>query len=140
MSELLKVNPALSIVMNRIHTPKQTGIFYVYLHLDPESLHIRCVGKGKTKRYSDFCLKNRYGHHKSWIQSLKKRNLKPVAIKIVDNISESEAFEIEKEIISVLNNLTNLTKGGEGISGYSHTPETLTKISHTLFQKGEKPW
>ena len=52
---------------------------------------------------------------------------------VKENISEDEALILEKTLIKMYREvgepLTNLTNGGEGISGYKHTKEALAKIS-----------
>lgn len=60
---------------------------------------------------------------------------------IKDNLTESEAKLLEKELIAKYNTTDrnfgyNLTEGGEGICGYRHTPETRAKMSEE--RKGEK--
>lgn len=49
-------------------------------------------------------------------------------IKLKENLSEQEAFRHEMYMISVLPNLHNFTKGGEGTSGYRHTEEAKQKM------------
>ena len=54
---------------------------------------------------------------------------------IIDNLTEQEAFELEKELIKKYGLkkeggiLINLTYGGEGASGFKHSEETLKKLS-----------
>lgn len=54
-----------------------------------------------------------------------------------DNMSESDAFAKEIELIAVFGRhnlggcLTNASDGGEGSSGYKHTSDALVKISKT---------
>jgi hypothetical protein len=50
-------------------------------------------------------------------------------IKLKENLTEEQAFAHECYMIAVLPNLRNLTRGGEGVSGYKHTKESLRKMS-----------
>lgn len=128
--------------------------FYNYLYLDPtkpveykiKGLDIILkyepfyVGKGSKSRLNI----HKYGHTgkfiKSKIKSLKDKNIKPLIIKINNNISEFEAFENEKYLIKAigrrdlgLGSLCNLTDGGEGISN----PGLETRIKMSNAKKGK---
>lgn len=96
-------------------------MFYVYAHLDPSSNEVRYIGKGKDRRAWSFS--HRKGHHGNWINKLKKLGLKPIVQILFKNLSEEDAFKKEKELIKSYTNLTNLTDGGEGVSGYSPSEE-----------------
>jgi len=59
--------------------------------------------------------------------------------------SESDAFVAERFLIAYYGRndlgtgcLRNLTDGGEGMSGYKHTPETRQKLS--VLSQGQIPW
>jgi hypothetical protein len=58
--------------------------------------------------------------------------LKPVVKILFEFLSEKEAFQKEKEIISKLDfsRLANMTTGGKGGSGYKFTNEQIEKISN----------
>ena len=123
----------------------EKDIFYVYVYLDQRKsgswlfnnlkfdYQPFYVGKGK---------KNRIKHH-FWESCLKKNTLTankikkilsdcgeyPLHYRIFENLNETEAFEIEKEIINFFGRvdnksgiLTNHTDGGEGHSG-CHLPK-----------------
>ena len=121
--------------------------FYVYKHIRLDNNTCFYIGKGKGDR-KDIPTRNthhdriseRYGH-------------KVVVIK--NNLTEKDAFELEREIIEdyvftfgygididgyrdYSNNkyLTNCTWGGEGTSGMHHSEETKQKISES--EKGKK--
>lgn len=75
---------------------------------------------------------------KNKVKSLKAKNLEPVVIKLIDNISNYEACENEKYLIKVigrrdlgLGTLVNLTNGGEGVVGYILNEEDRKKISNS---------
>lgn len=113
-------------------------MFYVYIHLDPITLKVRYVGKGHDRRAYSFS--HRKGHHKNWINCLKKQGLQPKVQIIEDNLSEKESLIKEvfwiKEYKSLGEKLTNLTEGGDGISGYKVSEDTKKKLA--LINKGKK--
>jgi hypothetical protein len=112
--------------------------FYVYIHIDPRTDEIRYVGKGKNDRASR--MSRRYGYHKNWIKQLELLGLKPIVRIVEANLKEKEALEKEKELISEYRkngfNLTNLTDGGDGISGFKMPEEAKKKIAESKI--GEK--
>lgn len=55
---------------------------------------------------------------------------------IAEHLTEPEAFEFEAFAISLIPGLCNLTLGGEGSCGYSHSEEARKKMS--LSRKGRK--
>lgn len=93
--------------------------FYTYVHIDPRNNLVRYVGKGMGKRA--YKLSERRGHHRNWIQSLKFQGLKPIVKLIENGLTEQQAFDLEKLTIAAYRRfevpLTNLTAGGEGVSG-----------------------
>lgn len=113
--------------------------FYVYIYLDPrkpgnfnyEEFHFDFepfyVGKGKEKRAWDhlFSSKKEKSYKSNKINKiLKTHNLEPVFV--LKNISEKNAFELEIRLIRLIGRLdlktgtlTNMTGGGEGVSGLS---------------------
>ena len=115
--------------------------FYVYEHIRLDNNTCFYVGKGKGERAYDLerndhhdRISNRYGH---------------AVLIIKDNLTEEEAFELERDTIEdyvfnlgyginikgyddydhKLPYLTNFTWGGEGASGMHHTEEAKMKIS-----------
>ena len=133
------------------------NIYYTYIYLDPrKSGHYECgdytfdhepfyVGKGKDQQYimhllqsknnNDIPLReNRHKFHK--IKNILKENLEPIILKVKENISEQEAFELEICLIWAIGRsdlklgpLTNLTDGGEGTQGRICRKRTKNKIS-----------
>src|ERR1700687_704740 len=107
-------------------------IYYTYVLFDWLGIP-RYVGKGKKGRIdshekatdSTNWLKNEF-IERTWIVlgEIPK-------IKIREQLSESEAFDLESKLIKIIgridqNNgpLTNMSDGGEGSSGRKNTPET----------------
>lgn len=116
--------------------------YYVYIYLDPRkkgkfnyddiSLEYEpfYIGKGKGNRFTDHlreAKRTNKNHPKTnKIKKIWKNNKSPIIIKVKDNISEDEAFELEIKLIHIIGRqdlktgpLTNLCGGGEGISGIS---------------------
>jgi hypothetical protein len=108
-------------------------MFYVYEHWRPDRDECFYVGKGKGKRANDMSIRN--GHHKA-IQAKLLRLGMGVEVKIfAGNLTEDDAFRIEKERILFWKNLgidlANHTDGGEGVSGFKLTEDQKNKISLT---------
>jgi hypothetical protein len=103
--------------------------FYVYLHRRASDGRVFYVGKGTGPRAWVWHNRNPY-----WCNTKEKHGLE-VEIAIC-GISEQEAFTHEKQMIENLlfegHPLTNLTAGGEGMSGYQYTDEHRRKLSEAL--------
>lgn len=101
--------------------------FYAYVHFKPD-LTPFYVGKGKGARAFEF---NRRKQNPRYANIVEKYG-KPLVSKI-ECSSEEIAFELEKGLIKCFRRsgikLTNLTDGGEGISGFTHCEETRKKMS-----------
>lgn len=70
------------------------------------------------------------------IRKLIANGMKPLNVVISDNMFEHDAFSIEKSLISTIGRrdkgtgpLTNLTDGGEGVSGHIRSKEHRRKLS-----------
>jgi len=117
--------------------------FYTYIYLDPRKpgqynygeyefeYEPFYVGKGKGRRWKG----KKNDHCERKINKIKSKGFEPITIKLRENIEETESFEIEKELIKLIGKeilnegpLTNIVDGGEGLSGYKHTEETLEKL------------
>lgn len=134
-------------------------MFYIYVYLNPlkpgkfeydaflfdyEPFY---VGKGQAHRIDDHLHQAEYllehniqpsGNKLKFNTLLKilKENLEPIRIKIFEKFSEERALQFESILISKIGRrdlglgpLSNMTNGGEGISGYKHTEESKEKIS-----------
>jgi len=103
--------------------------FYVYEHWRPDRDECFYVGKGRGPRASN--LKRRNRHHLAIQAKLSRLGL-CVEIRVVKGgLTEKEAFDLEISRIAFWRedgaDLTNMTFGGEGTSGWVPTAETLEK-------------
>jgi len=134
-------------------------MFYTYAHYTPEG-NLFYIGKGQGDRAYAFYQRSAY-----WNNIVDKYGKPNVEI-LSDWKQESAALEHEKFLISCFRDmgitLCNLTDGGEGTSGYKHTPEQRennrrarlgkpvwnsgipcreeTKIKLRNVKKGATPW
>src|SRR6202035_3188490 len=104
--------------------------FYVYSLIDPRNGKVFYIGKGKGKRtkwHLWTALKGTHGNPKlaNKIKKLHRLGMAYGVEFLFSSTSEQECFA--KEIFYIAfhgrGNLCNLTDGGEGRSGYKHTPE-----------------
>lgn len=100
--------------------------FYVYEHIRLDTMKPFYVGKGNGDRAYRHSCRNIF-----WKRVSKKYGY--VVRFIAENLDEDLAFLTEIERIDQLRRLglelTNLSDGGEGQSGYSHSDETKAKMS-----------
>jgi len=128
--------------------------YYVYVILDPrkcgnylyENMFFEYepfyVGKGRGNRsenhLKDYLKINKKNNPKNnKIKKILSLNQKPIIIKLVESLSELEAFEMEKYLIKSIGRwkegpLVNLTSGGEGTSGRIVSDYIKEKISLSL--------
>lgn len=111
---------------------------YIYCHFLTNSSVPFYVGIGtnsKLKTYSRS--KSKSGRNKFWQNTTKKKYIVLIC-KESDNYEEVKEFE--KELIELygLNNLTNLTVGGNGCVGYKHSQEHIEKLKLN-YQLGKSP-
>ena len=113
--------------------------YYVYEHWRMDRDECFYVGKGKGAR--GYKMSDRNQHHRA-IQAKVSRLGAGIEVRVVaGGLSEPAAFNLEKERIAFWlaagADLANFTLGGEGPSGWRHTPEALSKMS--LAKKGKSP-
>ncbi len=105
--------------------------FYVYIHFRSDDGLPFYVGKGRANRAwrTD-------GRSVQWNRIVAKHGLKVEILKA--DISESDAFELEKSTILTLGRgfLCNHTDGGEGVAGWEPSDETKARMSAA--QRGRK--
>lgn len=110
---------------------------FIYSLCDPITDEIRYIGKTdqylKQRLYSHIqeCKSNKKSHKISWIKSLLFQDLRPF-IKVIDEVPQEEWKYWECYYIELYRskgcNLTNLTDGGQGGSGYKHTQESRNRM------------
>lgn len=107
-----------------------TTKIFIYSLNDPITNEIRYVGKSynPTKRYKEHLYHSKTGktYRDKWLRKLLKINLKPL-LSIIEECNEENWSIREQYYISLYPNLTNLTKGGEGLHGYIQSEETIEK-------------
>lgn len=129
-------------------------IFYVYVLFKPWDGSPFYIGKGKGRRYRQHAKTPQTPYMRRIFEKAKRLSLEVPIVFIRENISESEAFQIERAFIAAIGRrdkglgpLANLTDGGEGaanpskstirkrvekLRGKTHSPEARAKISATL--------
>ena len=129
------------------------NIFYVYIYMDTRKpgkfvygefqfdFEPFYIGKGFSKRELDHLkiaksyklAKNcQNGHIINKIRKILKLGFEPKIIKSKENLTEKEAFVLEKRLIKTIGRfdlkkgpLTNLTNGGDGLSGFILSKESV---------------
>jgi len=114
------------------------NVFYVYEHWRPDKNVCFYVGKGKNKRAWDMKhMRNR--HHQAVVSKLTAMGLAVNVKIVVEHISNETAISLEIDRIAFygMENLTNLTAGGDGMA--NPTPETRAKISASQKARFQRP-
>jgi hypothetical protein len=114
------------------------NVYYVYEHWRPDTNTCFYVGKGKNKRAWD--MKNmRNRHHMAIVSKLTSMGLSVDVRIIVSNLSDETALSVEKDKIAFygVENLANMTEGGEGMS--NPTDKTRKKISESQKKRFSRP-
>jgi hypothetical protein len=125
-----------------------TNKYYVYVYFDPRRVNYLYfpdigfepfyVGKGSKNRYLDHLhekhTKNRIKASK--IQKIRTEGFEPIIVKISENLSEIDAYNLEAKLITEIGRiilktgpLSNLTDGGRGPIGQVMSDETKAKMS-----------
>ena len=110
---------------------------FIYTLIDPFTNEIRYVGKSnnpKKRLYDHLSLcYTTHTHKNNWIKSLLEKNTKPI-LDIIDEVSIDEWEFWEKYWIKKFKddgeNLTNYSKGGNGISKHGYNTIEKMKIRH----------
>ena len=127
-----------------IDTRKSGNYNYDEFSFDYEPFYI---GKGKDNRQTIHLkpskLKKNSPKNNKIKKIIKEIKEQPKIIILRDNLSEHNAFDLEKKLITLIGRhdlkkgpLTNLTNGGEGSSGRKVSEETIKKLSEA--NKGGK--
>lgn len=112
--------------------------FYIYQHRRPDTGYVFYVGRGKLYQRSNVLPRRAYtknGRNVIW-HGIVERNEGKYSVEIIQwcetteeaNQAEREAIKKFGKIIDNTGTLCNLTDGGEGAEGYSHTDETKNKL------------
>ena len=81
----------------------KNGNYYVYYHINSKTNEVVYIGKGKNDRAWTF---NGNQRSEQWHQYFKNNQIE-VKIVVID-LSEEEAFEIEKSLIKIKNPILNI--------------------------------
>jgi hypothetical protein len=109
-----------------------SNTYYVYEHWRLDRDECFYVGKGKGSRA--YSMKDRNRHHQAICAKLNRIGSAFEVRIVASGLLEKEALDLECDRIAFWRNsgcdLTNLTNGGEGISGFKHSDETRQKLSN----------
>ena len=112
--------------------------YYVYQFRLENSENPFYIGKGRGRRITDHFRPSslvRRSHKNNVINKSKRDGVSVLSEILFDGLTEPEAHAKEVEVIAFYGRranggcLTNATDGGEGVSGYKPTPETMEKIA-----------
>jgi hypothetical protein len=91
---------------------ERTAEYYVYVYIDPRNFEEFYYGKGKANRKDAHLNDNSDSEKSNRIKAILKAGLKPIIKVIAKELTEREAFLIEKTLIWKLGkNLTNQSSG-----------------------------
>jgi hypothetical protein len=128
--------------------PNKTSRNLIYGLSDPLTGQLRYVGKSTTGLKRPRSEHNRvlkgyegFGHRQNWIRNLHDSQT-TYRISIIQECADSDILcQAETFWISYFRTLgaplTNLTDGGDGVSGWKHTPSSLAKLK--LANVGKTP-
>jgi len=86
--------------------------YYVYVYIDPRNFEEFYYGKGKGSRKSAHLLSNSDSEKSARIEAIKAEGLEPIIRVIARDLTEAEAFLIEKTLLWKLGKqLTNVSSG-----------------------------
>lgn len=117
-----------------------TTSFYAYIHATPDGTPFY-VGKGRGARWKLF---GKDGARSTWHTRITvKHSRENILVGKLDCSTESIAFDLERGLIKCLRRmgvkLCNLTDGGEGWSGASHTEDARIRIAKALSGRKRPP-
>ena len=127
--------------------------FYTYIYLDPRKLGNYMyeelefdyepiyVGKGKNGRAQIHLSESKNPFLNNIISKIKEQNQMPKIIRYQENLTEKDAFDLEIKLIKQIGRrdlslgpLTNLTDGGDGVSGFKHSEKFKQKMKKPKLQ------
>nr|WP_321356987.1 GIY-YIG nuclease family protein [uncultured Draconibacterium sp.] len=110
--------------------------YYVYVYIDPRNFEEFYYGKGKGNRKDAHLTDNSDSEKSKRIKAIKKEGLKPIIKVIAKDLTEKEAFLIEKTLIWKLGRtLTNQSSGHFSEKFRPHNTLHLD-LSHFDFKNG----
>lgn len=111
---------------------------FIYVLLDPRNNQVRYVGKtihsiqDRLQHHINEAKRGKHSHKCNWIRSLLQKGLLPT-IEVIDRISEKDFEFFEKRYIKLYKSfgarLTNLTNGGQGLSGHIFAKKHREELS-----------
>ena len=116
---------------------------YIYGIIDPRYNSIRYIGKSANpkRRMWEHIRDAKNGVHTykhKWLKLLLENGIEPKLI-ILEVTDEENWQEVERQWIAkyseVGSNLTNLTRGGDGLIGYHHSDEAKEKIRQASLER-----
>jgi hypothetical protein len=123
--------------------PDYSTIIYIYALVDPETNVTRYIGKSirPRDRLTDHMNERSNCHRCHWLQSLKRRGLRPRLV-ILEEIPGNYPWqEVEKHWIAFAREhglpLTNNTDGGDGVCGLP--AESMERMRRTWLGRKHKP-
>ena len=110
--------------------------YYVYMYLDLNNIPFY-IGKGKNGRHKIAIHLGKYGSNPFLQNKIRKVGIDNIKIHFLHkDLTEKDAFSWEEYWIKYIGRrdkkegtLCNLTDGGEGSSGHTHSKETKQKMS-----------
>jgi hypothetical protein len=134
-----------------------TNDYYVYVYLNPltpgeyiyDNLNFAYepfyVGRGINYRYKvhiqPYKLKHKSAKN-ALILELKNNNIEPIIKLCLTGLTYMESLNKEKEYIFKIGRikeqgpLLNITSGGQGLNGYTHSPKSIKKMLKTMKERG----
>lgn len=100
-------------------------MYYAYLHIRLKDGSVFHAGKGKGNR-----ILSHKGRNKYWLRIVKADGGFDYQI-VEENLSENEAFTLEKKLVAKYNPPTNMTEGGSG----GNTKAKYTVARHALWRE-----
>jgi hypothetical protein len=112
--------------------------FYVYVFFRPWDGSPCYVGKGRRHRWLEHERLGADHYNPHFANVLKKAGGKLPKVKAREGLTEEAALEVEVALIAAIGRqqnggpLVNLTDGGDGTSGWRHSPEAKARIAEAL--------
>lgn len=113
--------------------------FYVYEWRRPDGTPFY-VGKGRGSRDKSMNMRNAI--FLRIVAKIRKSGQEPVVVRVREDLTETEAFELEMALVAKYGRLkkggtlSNLTDGGEGVSGHAHDEQTRSMMAERRKLRG----